>query len=92
MAVKKAIALYGGRLKELQSGDTLDGASSGGVLPIVTTDPVAPANGEAWILQSSVNAGMAMGTLGTTYASTVLLDDYKFKVKTADGNKYINLL
>ena len=80
MAVKKPIALYGGKLKELQSGDTVAGASGG--LSLVTTDPVAPANGDSWILEQT---GMMMGALGMTQIQHTL------KVQTSDGIRTLKL-
>lgn len=78
MAVKKPIALYGGRLKELQSGDTVYGA--GGGISLVTSDPVLPANGDTWILEQT---GMIMGALAMTQ------NQYTLKVKTSVGTQTI---
>jgi hypothetical protein len=75
MAIKKPIALYGGRLKELQTGDTISGAGGGG-LSLVTIDPVSPANGDSWILEQT---GMTMGALAMTQTQHTL------KLKTSDG-------
>ena len=89
MAVKKPICIYSGKLKELQSGDTMPG--SGSSFTIVTTDPVSPANGDAWVFQNSIAPGQVMGMLGMTYAATVLLDDFSLRVKTASGVRKVAL-
>lgn len=62
---------------------------SGGGLDILISDPVSPTNGDQWVIQNEIQTGQAMGTLGTTYAADVLLDDFRLSLKTAFGIKRI---
>jgi len=77
-----------GNLKKVLASDFSGGAFAA---QIVTTNPVSPTNGDGWIFQNSISTGMAMGTLGMTYANNILLNDYQLRFKTADGIKTLQL-
>lgn len=50
------------------------GGGGGTTIPIVTSDPGAPTDGELWLLRETVGAhadGEAMGMLGMTYTGDV---------------------
>jgi hypothetical protein len=71
-----------------------DGGSSSAInFPILTSDPMAPANGEAWILvQDSPSGGDLLYFHGAMPVTNVTVDQFLFSVKTPSGPKRTELI
>ena len=73
------------------NGSSWTWGGSGGGLPIYTTDPVAPADGDSWLRDTTTDAGQTagniMGVLGLTYSGIVTITEIQLVVYR-NGHKF----
>ena len=73
MAEKRPLALYNGRIKELQSGDTLPGSGGGGGSTQIYIDQ-SPDNGAYGVISGLINGTNSLFTVSQgTYVSGTLV-------------------